>query len=213
MSPRMLDLFCGAGGAGAGYRKAGFYVVGVDIEFQVNYPYRFVQLDALKANFARFDIVAASPPCQKWSISSYRTGKDYPDLLTPMRKRLLEWGGPYIIENVPGAPLRRPVMVCAGYFGLGAHCKDGTWRALKRHRMFESNLPLTGTGCHCTPGQPVIGVYGRGSAGTKYKRGYQGLVKEREEAMGMDWAYSGELAQAIPPVYTTYLGEQLMKFF
>lgn len=207
----MIDLFGGAGGCAMGYHRAGFEVVGVDLEWQPNYPFRFLQWDALKINPRNFDIIHASPPCQLWSISSYRSKKTHPDLITPLRERLAEWNKPYIIENVDGAPLKSPVMLCGRYFKLGATCKDGLYRHLRRHRLFESTFQLTGTGCHCVPGDPVIGVYGQGSASTKDNRGYQGLAREREQCMGIDWMYSSEMAQAIPPAYTEYLGRQIIE--
>jgi DNA (cytosine-5)-methyltransferase 1 len=209
--PRLLDLFCGAGGCAVGYHRAGFRVHGVDMDWQANYPFRFLQWDALRINPRDFDVIHASPPCQLWSMTAYRTGKTYPDLITPLRERLAEWGKPYIIENVEGAPLKSAAMLCGRYFDLGTPCKDGVYRYLRRHRYFESTFDLTGTGCHCVPGDPIIGVYGQGSATTTGRRGYQGTVKEREIVMGIDWMYSSEMSQAIPPVYTEYLGRQILE--
>lgn len=207
---RLLDLYSGAGGAGAGYHAAGYEVVGVDLDPQINYPYRHVVMNALRVNLARFQIAHASPPCQKWSQTSYRTKKEYPDLLTPTRLMLDAWGGPYIIENVVGAPMIRPVMVCGAYFGLGAMCRDGVWRSLRRHRMFESNIPgLVGTGCHCRPGVPAISIFGAGSSTSSHA--YTGNVREREEALKIDWMYAKEMSQAIPPIYTEFLGKQAME--
>src|SRR5689334_23270866 len=139
---RIVDLFSGAGGAGEGYRQAGFPVTAVDTVWQINSPHRFVQLDALKANLANYTLAHASPPCQRWSKISSRNAHKYPDLLTPTRQKLIEWGGFYVIENVPDAPLRDPVLVCGAALGLGAVCRDGVYRVLRRHRMFESNMPL-----------------------------------------------------------------------
>lgn len=192
-----------------GYRRAGFEVVGVDLDFQPNYPFRFLQWDALRINPARFDVIHASPPCQLWSVSSYRSKKTHPDLITPLRERLAEWNKPYIIENVEGAPLKGAVMLCGRTFGLGAPGPDGVYRHLKRHRFFESSFKLTGVRCSCVYGDPVIGVYGQGSA-TSSNRGYQGTIPERERAMGIDWMYSSEMSQAIPPAYTYYLGRQIL---
>lgn len=203
----MLDLFSGAGGCAVGYHRAGFEVVGVDSVFQVNYPYRFVCMDALKVNPTRFDVIHASAPCQRWSTLG---GAAYPDLITPLRVLLEQWGKPYILENVPAAPLNDPVLLCGRYFGLGATCGDGVYRHLKRHRIFESSFTLTGTGCHCVAGDPIIGSYGTGT-GTGSRRGYQGNSAEREQALGIDWMYMYEMAQAIPPAYTEFLGRQILE--
>lgn len=194
-----------------GYHRAGFSVHGVDLGWQSNYPFRFLQWNALNVNPQNFDVIHASPPCQLWSVTSYRTKKAHPDLITPLREKLAEWGKPYIIENVEGAPLRKAVMLCGRYFNLGAQCGDGVYRYLRRHRYFESTFQLRGTGCHCVPGDPIIGVYGQGSTSTKNNRGYQGTVTEREECMGIDWMYSSEMSQAIPPAYTEFLGRQILE--
>jgi DNA (cytosine-5)-methyltransferase 1 len=206
----MIDLFAGAGGCAMGYHRAGFEVVGVDLDWQSNYPFRFMQWDALRVNPRNFDLIHASPPCQLWSISSYRSTRKHPDLITPLRERLAEWNKPYVIENVEGAPLKSPVMLCGRAFSLGAVCRGGVYRHLCRHRMFESSFTLTGTRCACVQGDPVIGVYGQGSA-TSSNRGYQGTVSERERAMGIDWMFSQEMAQAIPPIYCEYLGKQIIQ--
>lgn len=208
--PRLLDLFAGAGGCAKGYHDAGFEVVGVDVEFQINYPYRFVQLDAFKANPARFDVIHASPPCKGFTTLSRGNAWKHPDLLTPMRELLKSYGKPYIIENVDGAPMPDCELMCGAYFGLGTVCNDGVWRRLQRHRLFESNMPIKGTGCRCVPGEPVIGVYGGGSVTTP-KGTYKGVLAERERAMGIDWMTSRELSQSIPPVYCKFLGEQIME--
>lgn len=207
MRPGLVDLFCGGGGAGVGYAEAGFEVVGIDLVHQINYPMMFWQMDALDFDLSDTDVVHASPPCQKWTKMGFRHGKTHTDLIAPTRERLKAWGGPYIMENVPEAPLFDPVMVCGAALGLGALCDDGQYRVLRRHRMFESNLRLTGTGCGCGD-QPIIGVYGHGSAKSS-KRGYQGNQREREDAMDMDWMTTRELAQAIPARYTRFLGEQI----
>ena len=117
MTPRLLDLFCGAGGAGMGYHRAGFEVVGVDIKPQPRYPFEFHQADALTfvAEYGdRFDAVHASPPCQRFSDLAKRNGNadEWPDLIEPLRPILRMIGRPYVIENVEGAPLRDPAMLC-----------------------------------------------------------------------------------------------------
>jgi DNA (cytosine-5)-methyltransferase 1 len=206
--PRLLDLFCKAGGATRGYQDAGFYVVGVDIEPQPNYVGdEFVQADALEY-LARpswwwpFEAVHASPPCQAFSTLRHRTGGDYPDLIEATRQRLVASGLPYVIENVVGAPLENPVTLCGSMFGLGAN-----GRQLRRHRQFESNVPIMALQCQ-HHGQPV-GVYGTGGGG-QMTRGYKGTPEEYREAMGIGWATRAEIAEAIPPAYAEYVGEYLM---
>jgi DNA (cytosine-5)-methyltransferase 1 len=195
MRPRLLDLFCGGGGASAGYHAAGFDVTGVDIEPQPYYPFDFIEGNAMTVDLSGYDVVAASPPCQRWSIAT-PTGRrgEHPDLLAPIRDRLIARGGPYVIENVPGAPLRSPVIVCGETLRLG----------VRRHRLFESNVPIVGTPClhdRDEPSVPVYGSYGQsGSGGVDVARG----------AMGIDWLPWPSLTQAVPPLYTYGIGLQLM---
>jgi DNA (cytosine-5)-methyltransferase 1 len=157
---RLLDLFSKAGGASMGYHKAGFEVVGVDIKKQKRYPFEFIQADALEIlenqSFLNlFDVIAASPPCQTHSITQHlrnAQGKstNKVDLIPQTRAALQSWGGVYVIENVPGAPLINPIILCGSSFNL----------KVRRHRQFESNVQLTGLTCdHKTQGRPV-GVYG-----------------------------------------------------
>jgi len=142
MKPRLLDLFCGAGGCGVGYSRAGFDVVGVDASPMPRYPFEFHQADALEflaAHGHEFDVIHASPPCQFYSALRHMPNakKDHPDLVVPTRELLKASGKPYVIENVPGAPLIRPTMLCGTMFGLGTGNAD-----LRRHRIFETNWIL-----------------------------------------------------------------------
>jgi DNA (cytosine-5)-methyltransferase 1 len=178
--PRLLDLFCGAGGCSAGYAAAGFEVVGVDNEPHPDYPFEFRLGDALevledRAYLDGFDVVHASPPCQAYSKLAALHDEEHPELVEPVRDLLEAWGGRYVIENVVGAPLRGALMLCGSEFGLGAVCVDGRRRQLRRHRLFESNVWLMGAG----------GCQHRG---------------EHED-----------VAQAIPPAYTHFIGEQLVE--
>jgi DNA (cytosine-5)-methyltransferase 1 len=208
VKPRLLDLFCGAGGATRGYQLAGFHVTGVDLHPQPNYcGDEFHQADALEFPLEGFDAIHASPPCQFASDLRHRTAGDYLDLLAPTRERLLELSVPWVIENVPGAPMRRDLILCGSSFALGAICRDGRYRQLRRHRWFESNVPMMAPPCQHR-GQP-IGVYGTGGGG-QMTRGYKGTTAEYREAMQMPWATKAEIAQAIPPAYAEHVGAYLL---
>lgn len=166
--PRLLDLYSCAGGAAMGYHRAGFDVYGVDKDAQPRYPFAFHQGDALVVlrrlvlgeavpfthrdgtvewlTLADFDVIHASPPCQIYSITNAMTRTDHPDLLAPTRDVLVAIGKPYVIENVPGAPMRDYMVLCGSEFGLRANDVDGVPLALRRHRWFESNVWLFGAG-------------------------------------------------------------------
>jgi DNA (cytosine-5)-methyltransferase 1 len=205
MRPRLLDLFCCAGGAGMGYHRAGFDVVGVDIAHQPRYPFEFHQADALEylsEHWQEFDAVHASPPCQRHSaMSACRPGlaETYPDLIGHTRDLLESTGLPYIIENVPGAPVRADVTLCGQMFG----------RALYRHRLFESNVPLT------QPAHPPHTVpasrAGHWTPGTIMSvAGNVGGVAHARQIMDIDWTNRRELGESIPPYYTEHLAADLL---
>lgn len=214
--PRVLDLFCGAGGAGEGYRRVGFEVMGVDIEHH-NYPCgTFEQADAMDvlravvASEHNVDVIHLSPPCQRWSTSTANQDK-HPDYIAPMRPLLKEWvagGGVYVIENVPRAPLVDPIRLCGSSFGL----------MVRRHRMFESNVSLDTLPCdHKAQGTPV-GVYGDHPDSREFlrpdgtRRGAKArTLEEGQRAMGIDWMTWKDLTEAIPPAYTEYIGRQIME--
>jgi hypothetical protein len=206
---RLLDLFCKAGGASAGYHAAGFDVTGVDIEAQPDYPFRFIRADALSVELDGFDVVHASPPCQAFSAATPAQRRaEHPDLIGPVRNRLnaktSRPGRPrlWVIENVPGAPLRDPVLICGDTLRLG----------VRRHRLFESNTPLAGTGCvhdRTTPTVPVYGTYGQRIPRAGLDRVSSPGTDAARTAMGIDWMPWPALTQAIPPAYTHWLGVQL----
>lgn len=158
---RLLDLFCNAGGAGMGYHLAGFEVVGVDLHPQKNYPFAFIQHDALTLDprfLATFDAIHASPPCQGYTSMRHAPGaKGAARLIGPTRAMLERTGLPWIIENVEDArpEMRDPLTLCGSMFSLGAQgCR------LQRHRLFESNVAISAPKPCQHDEQPVIGVYG-----------------------------------------------------
>lgn len=214
--PVLLDMFCKAGGAGTGYYRAGFNVVGVDIEPQPRYPFDFVQADALEyalQHGSAFDAFHASPPCQKYS--KMRRGRwqerNHPDLVVPTRNVLKRIGKPFVIENVVGAPLENPIMLCGTMFGL--QTSDGS--QLRRHRLFETSwlFKRTVPQCNHRPGALSIPMYGH-TGGRSKRDGYDFTaftVAARREAMGIDWMTAAELAQAIPPAYTLFVGLELLE--
>lgn len=204
MTPRLLDLFCCQGGAGMGYHRAGFRVVGVDIAPQPRYPFSFYHRDALnflKTYGKRFDAVHASPPCQAFTNAQKIRGNRHPDLLAPVRELLLDLGKPYVIENVPQAPLKNPAELCGAMFGLRTY----------RHRLFETNWDLvapehpkhtartTKMGRSPVPGE-FMHVVGNFSG-----------VEAAKEAMGIDWMTRDGLRESIPPAYTEHIGRQLLQ--
>jgi DNA (cytosine-5)-methyltransferase 1 len=210
--PRLLDLFCCEGGAARGYDQAGFDVFGVDCEPQPDYPYPMHQGDALafvEEHGHEFDVIHASPPCQGYSTMTADHSK-HPRMIPQTRAALVASGRPYIIENVAGARahMEHPILVCGSSFGM----------AVRRHRFFESNVPLMSMPCtHKRQGRP-IGVYGEHPQDqTDYRRPDGTLrddkaktVEHAREVMGMPWASWHGCTQAIPPAYTHFIGEQLM---
>lgn len=130
---KALDLFCGAGGASMGLANAGFEVTGVDIFDQPNYPFTFYKANALEFDLSGFDFIWASPPCQAFTLAQRIQKNQHPDLIEPIRQRLIETNKPYCIENVVGAPLINPILLCGSMFpGLRVY----------RHRLFESNFKI-----------------------------------------------------------------------
>lgn len=211
---KLLDLFCGAGGCSAGYVRAGFDVVGVDIAPMPHYPYSdVIQGDAMlyladRDFLSEFDVVHASPPCQAYSaLRTRHRGREYADLVAPVRRALQRWGGPYVIENVEGAPLLNPTVLCGSMFGLGFGES-----VLKRHRLFETNFPVAAApGPDACRGRSVVGVYGTGGAWTRTAPGGGGVKvsgADAAAALGVDWTYHQPvLAQMIPPAYTEHIGK------
>ncbi len=218
--PRLLDLFCGAGGAGMGYHRAGFEVIGVDVEPQPRYPFEFHQADAMTFPLDGFDAVHASPPCTGHSsmanVAGIRGHHGTEWMLAATIERLTALGLPYAVENVRAANMPGALVLCGSEFGL----TDGPY-ALRRHRQFLSNLFLVGAGgCSCS-GRRIIGVYGdlakndRPATSRRRRDGrthgdMRAGIERARRIMQMPWAEARELTQAIPPAYATFIGEQLL---
>ena len=193
--PRLLDLFSGAGGCSMGYYRAGFDVVGVDIEPQPHYPFGFIQADAMTYPLDGFDAIHASPPCQVFSVATQHARGNHADLLTPVRERLMSQATPWVIENVPGAPMRADYRLCGCMFGLGR---------LRRERWFETSWHGFDMRPACYHPEPAITIT------TKGQPNRTGYAAEAAEAMGIDWMTMRERGLAIPPAYTEYIGGELL---
>ena len=228
--PRLLDLFCGAGGAAEGYRRAGFDVVGVDIKPQPRYPIGMFYftgdaLEVLRSGWvgdptqdgpswrvSDFDAIHASPPCQAYSTMSRRwngNADKHPKLIARTRELLMATGLPHVIENVPGAPLYYPIRLCGSSFGLG----------VRRHRMFEFSVEMdvpTAPPCDHNSQPPKYRVYDHGKwylsrTAPVYGHGGGKAKEQWSEAMGIDWMSREELTEAIPPAYTEFVGARLLE--
>jgi DNA (cytosine-5)-methyltransferase 1 len=222
VKPRLLDLFCGAGGAAMGYHRAGFEVVGVDINPQPHYPFEFIRADALDYLWAEqrlielqghgivpFDAIHASPPCQAYTkkVSTWGRARthwiDHPDLLAPTRDALDALGLPYVIENVEGAPLNGSLLLCGSMFGL----------RIRKHRIFEAGrwpMPFFSP-ASCDHRDIYNPWRGAGRTGDKLR-----------DAQGTPWipmgggasrkvGVTGDLFNAIPPAYTEWIGSHLVE--
>ena len=209
--PKLLDLFCCAGGAGMGYHRAGFDVVGVDLAPQPNYPFEFHQGDALDFvadHWREFDVIHASPPCQASTALTKGTnaGREYPQLIPETRRILRATGLPTVIENVQGSDLRRDLTLCGEMFGLGVlrhrYFELGNWEAQPiAHPKHRGRV--TGWRHGTFYDGPYFAVYGEG--------GGKGTVEQWQTAMGIDWTDNRkEIAEAIPPAYSQHIGSQLM---
>ena len=203
--PRLLDGCCKQGGAGKGYHDAGFEVVGVDSSPQPRYPFEFVQADIvtfIREHGHEFDVIHVSPPCQARSETQRLRGNDHPWITNEVRAALIASGKPYVIENVVGAELLDPIVLCGAMFGLRTY----------RHREFESNVLLAAPAhpAHVAPtarmGRPV-----RDGEFMHVVGNFHGADLGRE-VMGMPWATRDGLREAIPPIYAEYVGLQLMAY-
>lgn len=220
---KLLDLFCCAGGCAKGYHDAGFKVVGVDIVDRPNYPYEFIKADALEilkdeSFISQFSVLHSSPPCQNYSKLKYLSGnvekweEEHVDLIAPTRELLIKTGKPYVIENVEGAPLINPIKLCGSQF-------ENMYT--QRPRLFESNIHLR------KPDAPVVRhktlKLGQGPAedgyitvaGTRPPKGMNEVQAKLYYGFalgGIDWMSLEELTQAIPPIYTQFIGKQIIEY-
>lgn len=211
--PRLLDLFCKAGGTTKGYQRAGFYVVGVDIKKQPRYcGDEFFQADAFEyaaEHGSEFDAIHASPPCQGYSVGTgFGHKRDVPKLINEVRGLLKKTGLPFIIENVMGARrhMRNPVMLCGSMFGL----------QIVRHRLFEVSFECEQPwhSCHGPElDRDLVSVTAHGPPPRWYRKnpGKKFSLQIWKDAMGVDWMIRDELRDAIPPLYTELIGRQLMR--
>jgi DNA (cytosine-5)-methyltransferase 1 len=216
---RLLDLFCGAGGAAMGYSRAGFDVVGVDINPQPHYPFEFHQADAMEYPLGGFDAIHASPPCQAYSRLRHLPwlkGREYPELIDGTRARLIEAGVPWAMENVEDAPMPGSIVLCGLMFGL----------PLYRHRRFETHDVILFHPPHqkhtsvLSPGGASLSTRYRGSGGVtgvikeidrRSIAGHEkGVLARATVALGIDWMNRAEITQAIPPAYTEFIGRHLI---
>jgi DNA (cytosine-5)-methyltransferase 1 len=236
---RILDLFCGAGGAAMGYHRAGFEVVGVDIKPQPHYPFPFILGDAIDVltrmlagekflasdgncyGIDDFNAIHASPPCQAFSTMTNGRWQDrvseHPKLIEPIRRLLIASGKPYVIENVEGArgELINPILLCGTMFKLETEAGN----QLRRHRYFECSFGYLWTPPCQHNSASAIGVYGGGQNPARRKRRYKaegentdfGIVA-RSFVMGVDWMTGKELNESIPPAYTEFMGRQLAEY-
>ncbi len=202
---KLLDLFCGAGGASMGYHQAGIdHIVGVDSARKRRYPFTFIQADALdylKEFGSHFDIIHASPPCQAYAATKFLHTTVHPEYIEELRELLMSIGKPYIIENVVGAPLHNPLLLCGTMFDLRVY----------RHRLFETSFSVD------MPEHPPhiarATSMGRGPKEAEFITvvGHFSGVQQARAAMGISWMSRDELAQAIPPAYTKYIGQSFVQ--
>ena len=212
VKPILLDIFCGAGGASVGYHRAGFDIVGVDINPQPNYPFNFIQLDYKNLDISwmkRFDAIHSSPPCQAFTTLAKQNKRKYPDYIEDVRWMLKAAGKPYVIENVMRAPLLNPIMLCGTMFeGL----------RVIRHRLFECNFLVGQPACkphpQCHHKNKRLKSFGKTNMRDNFLTvtGNNFTLQAGADAMKIDWKMTKrEMAESIPPAYTHYIGKFLKK--
>lgn len=207
-----------------GYHRAGFDVFGVDLNRAAlsRYPFHHRRADAvqyIRDHGAKFDAIAASPPCKVHTVAAVLHTEDLDSMLFPIpthtdlipdtREALEATGKPWVIENVVGAGLRDPLVLCGTMFGLGAECVGAGWRQLWRHREFESNVQLTAPG-PCDHKTRAMSIFG-GGGGLRPNGDYYANVPEAQIALDCPWMSQHGVSQAIPPAYTKHIGRQLLE--
>jgi DNA (cytosine-5)-methyltransferase 1 len=205
--PRLLDLYCGAGGAAVGYHRAGFNVTGVDTAPQPRYPFEFHLGDAMTWPLDGYAAIHASPPCQDHIRGGSHPVHGTGWMLAATRDRLTAQSVPWIIENVPGAPMRADYRLCGCMFGLTL-----PGMRLERVRWFETSWHGFDMRPPCYQADPAVSVVGHGTTiYARRKLGRNPTILEYRALMGIGWTTHDELSQAIPPAYTEYLGRQLLE--
>jgi len=207
--PLLLDLFAGAGGAGVGYARAGFRVVGVDHIPQPSYPFPLAVADAVEfvARHGRdYDLIHASPPCQGYSRMARAVPTRAPRMIEVVREALVGTGRPFVIENVEGAPLDCPLLLCGTMFGL----------SFRRHRLFEIHPPLLllTSDCSCRLGVQrgrLVGHRTSGRVGAGRIQPPDFTEDQRRTALGAHWMTAREARQAVPPAFTQFIGARLLR--
>lgn len=224
VKPKLLDLAACEGAASLGYMRAGFHVTAVDIDraaLRRNLADVKVQADGLtylEQHGHEFDVIHASWPCQRWAANGVEKNRQWPDLITPGRHIVQDLGLPYVFENVPKAPLRRDLILCGTMFNLTTTDTDGTRLHLQRHRVFESNIPLSAPRpCVHPRGVQWAGVYGgarndKTEARTIRKGGYVPPDAGVQSALlgGVPWMTGKGRRECIPPAYAEWIGRQLI---
>lgn len=217
MKKFLLDTFCKAGGCSVGYHRAGFEVVGVDIEPQPNYPFKFFKMDAIEfiQKYGKdFNVIHASPPCQAYSRSTAKfrkDGKTYPDLIEVTREVLNQTGRPYIIENVPGSKIRPDIKLCGEMFGLLVI----RWRWFELHDIFMLQPGKPQIKKNMVTNGERVSVFGNGNYRTSKNNKLPVFKKSTVKdtwayAMDINWMTVKEMAEAIPPAYTEYIGNNII---
>lgn len=208
--PKLLDLFCKAGGASMGYHWAGFEVEGVDIEPQPHYPFKFYLADALEFPLEGYDAFHASPPCQGYmnalNMPNVQTKyRDTPKLIEPVRELLLATGKPFVIENVPGSPLEDFIILSGMMFNLKVIRK----RWFECHGFDVGLLPPPQSFKNARRAGYI--PYNKGETSQRNRLPQIWTKARASQAMQIDWMLLKELTQAIPPAYTELIGEYLLK--
>lgn len=201
---RILDLFSGAGGAAEGYRRAGFDVTGVDLVQQPRYPFSFIHADAMTCPLDGYDAYHASPPCHDHISRKPAAADGTGWMLAAIRQRLQATGKPWVIENVPGAPMRADYKLCGCMFGLD----------VRRERWFETSWHGFALIPPCDHSRPAVSVYGHGGKRSHMRGGDLGAYVDLEEtraAIGISWMTTSEMSQAVPPPYTEMIGLDLAR--